>query len=111
MGITGDKKVETPDMPPAISANQDATATPTDLPVHLLAELFPPLQDPEFRDLVRDIKAHGLRSPLVTFNGAILDGSNRYRACIEAGVELVTQEYGGPILSPSCWPLICCGGI
>jgi N6-adenosine-specific RNA methylase IME4 len=84
-----------PSEPSVCPANEEPRALPAGLPGHPLAELFPPLEEHEFRDLVNDIKAHGLRSPMVTLDGAILDGRNRYRACIEADVEPVGQEYSG----------------
>jgi ParB-like chromosome segregation protein Spo0J len=57
------------------------------LEFHALATLFPLLDGAGFDELVADIRAHGLREPVVMFEGKVLDGRNRYRACVEAGVE------------------------
>ena len=60
---------------------------------HKYAQYFPPLEGEEFDQLVADIKTHGLREPIVTFEGKILDGRNRYRACQRAGIEPRFQEF------------------
>lgn len=68
--------------------------------LHPLCTLFPRLAGAEFDSLVADIKANGLRQPIVLLDGMILDGGNRYRACIEAGVKpTFTKFSGGNIVS------------
>ena len=66
-----------------------------DLLPHPLAALFPLLQGPELDALVEDIRANGLRVPIVLHGGKILDGRNRYRACQAAGVEPRFEEFEG----------------
>jgi len=66
------------------------------LEFHPLADIFPLLDGQDFAELVADIKApHGLREPIVMFEGKILDGRNRYRACEAAGVEPTFTVYTG----------------
>lgn len=62
---------------------------------HELSLAFPDMQDAQFKRLAADIRAHGLRHPIVLFDGAILDGRHRYRACIETGVEPHFVEFDG----------------
>lgn len=58
-------------------------------PVHPAANIFPLLQGAEFRDLVRDIKANGIRDPILfDFTGSLVDGRNRLRAAEELGIPL-----------------------
>lgn len=49
----------------------------------------------EFDALVADIQANGQREPIILTEGMILDGGNRYRACIEAGIEPQFMQFGG----------------
>lgn len=63
---------------------------------HPLSELFPLMQGREFDELVADVKANGLREPIWTYDGQILDGRNRWRACEAAGVShRPMREYEG----------------
>ncbi len=65
------------------------------LAFHTLADLFPMIAGEEFDALVADIAAHGLREPIVVYDGRILDGRNRYRACQAAGVDCRFVTYTG----------------
>lgn len=62
---------------------------------HPLAEVFPLIQGAEFDALVEDIRANGLQHPIILHEGMILDGRNRYRACIAAGVPLRFDVFAG----------------
>ena len=62
---------------------------------HEIANIFPVIGGREFDELTADIKAKGLQNPVVLFDGKILDGRNRYRACLAAGVEPEFTEYAG----------------
>ncbi|MEK6608177.1 MAG: ParB N-terminal domain-containing protein [Myxococcota bacterium] len=53
------------------------------------------LDGEEFDALVADIKANGLRVPITIFDGKILDGRNRYRACQAAGVKPRFEKFSG----------------
>ncbi len=64
-------------------------------PHHGFADLLPLIHGPEFDALVDDIREHGLRVPIVLFEGQVLDGRNRLRACRAAGVEPRFEEFGG----------------
>ena len=67
----------------------------TTLEFHPLANIFPLVEGAEFGELVADIREHGLREPVVTFEDKILDGRNRYRACLQAGIEPTFTVYQG----------------
>jgi hypothetical protein len=62
---------------------------------HRLAELFPLLSQPKLREMAEDIREKGLLLPITLYEGKILDGRNRYRACNMAGVEPRFEEYTG----------------
>lgn len=54
---------------------------------HPLSSAFPSLSDAEFAALTRDVEANGVRNPITTLDGEVIDGWHRYRACIELGIE------------------------
>ena len=54
--------------------------------------LIPPLTDDEYMRLERSIIADGVRDPIITWNGTIVDGHNRYRICQEHGIAFKTAE-------------------
>jgi ParB-like chromosome segregation protein Spo0J len=66
-----------------------------ELALHPLCTLFPRLTGAEFAALKADIVANGQREPVVVHEGLVLDGGNRYQACMEAGIEPVLKEYAG----------------
>ncbi len=72
-----------------------AAAAEAELSFHPLADIFPLMEGQSFDLLVRDLREHGLREPIVLHQGRILDGRNRYRACQAAGVEGRYEAYDG----------------
>jgi len=63
--------------------------------LHPLCTLFPRMNGGEFSTLRDDIAANGLRAPIVLHDGMILDGGNRYRACLDAKVEPRFETFSG----------------
>ena len=62
---------------------------------HPLAAIFPLIEGADYDALVEDIAANGLRERIVIYDGMVLDGRNRYRACVDAGVPRQFKEYVG----------------
>jgi ParB-like chromosome segregation protein Spo0J len=62
---------------------------------HELADLFPMMSDSEISDMSKDIKANGQRNPIVMHEGKILDGRNRYAACVMADIDPIEVPFKG----------------
>lgn len=67
----------------------------TDYKLHPLCSLFPRMDADAFNALRNDIDENGLRQPITLYDGMILDGGNRYRACLDVGVTPVFVEFAG----------------
>ena len=62
---------------------------------HPIATVFPLLDEGGVESLSQSIKNQGLLEPILLYEGKILDGRNRYRACMAAGVEVRTADFEG----------------
>lgn len=62
---------------------------------HEYADLFPMMTPLELEALAADVKEHGLRHPITRYQGKILDGRNRLKACEIAGLEPTFADYEG----------------
>jgi hypothetical protein len=63
-----------------------------EIKVHPAAELFPMMSPEEYEGLRDDIHQHGQREKIVLWQGMLIDGRNRLRACIELGIEPEVME-------------------
>lgn len=72
------------------------------LKIHPACSLFPKLSEQDLQALAEDIKANGLLNPIVTLDGQILDGRNRYEACGIAGIKPHFVKWSGQG-SPLAW--------
>lgn len=66
---------------------------PSEIKIHPAANLFPMMGDKEYRELVADIKANGLRQSVMMVGDTretaqIIDGRNRAKALAELGLDL-----------------------
>jgi len=62
---------------------------------HELALIFPPMTEPEFAAFKEDIREHGQHEAIILYEGKILDGLHRYRACQELGREPRVLRFEG----------------
>lgn len=65
------------------------------IPFHPLSNVFPLMGDAELDELAADIKKHGQREPIVRFEDQILDGRNRYNACLKIARKPDIVDYDG----------------
>jgi len=69
--------------------------TETGMNYHEAANAFPMMDEKRFAELKADISERGQIDPITIYEGEILDGRNRYRACVEIGISPKTREYNG----------------
>jgi len=72
---------------------------------HPLACHFPLASQAELVELAESIKTFGQRVAILLFEGKILDGRNRYRACLMASVEPMIDYYRGNEPANVVWAL------
>jgi len=81
---------------PVPDVERTASNKSTSYKAHKLAELVPgEMEDAEFDALVESIKADGQQFPIILFEGQILDGRHRYRACTKLGIAATFKLYTG----------------
>jgi ParB-like chromosome segregation protein Spo0J len=68
---------------------------------HPIAGLFPLLAPTELNELAESIQRSGQRDDIVLFEGLILDGRNRFRACEIAKVKPRTRVFDPKTDGPS----------
>lgn len=66
-----------------------------ELQAHEFANLFPAMPDFDFQELTADIKQYGLFESITTFEGKILDGRHRQKACLKAKVKPNYWKFDG----------------
>lgn len=62
------------------------------LELHPLAEIIPPASPEDFAALVASIQAVGQLEPIRTWQGRVIDGRHRLKACEQLGLEPVLRE-------------------
>ena len=70
---------------------------------HEAANLFRLMNTEEFSRLKASIQEHGLKDAIVLCDGKILDGRNRYRACLELQVNPHFADWDGSYGSPTLY--------
>jgi ParB-like chromosome segregation protein Spo0J len=65
------------------------------LKFHPLCTILPAMTPAANDELEADIVEHGLIDPIITYEGAIIDGRHRYLICRRTGVEPRFEEYTG----------------
>lgn len=66
-----------------------------ELEFHPIADGYPLASPTEYDALQENIRQYGLISPIILYNGKILDGRNRYIACRESDVEPRYETFTG----------------
>lgn len=70
------------------------------LPIHPYCDLFPDIEGEEFGAFVKSIKENGLQVPIDEYGSQVIDGKNRQRACLLAGVTPIYKVWSPPKGTP-----------
>jgi DNA modification methylase len=62
---------------------------------HPAADAWPMMDDQRYEELRADIQTNGQREPITLCDGMILDGRNRYRACVDLCIDPQTRDHDG----------------
>ena len=62
---------------------------------HEYANLFPMMNKDEFKGLIDDIQENGQLLSIIRYESQILDGRNRFRACVALGIDPIVEDYVG----------------
>lgn len=62
---------------------------------HSLSVAFPTMSASEYAELLDSVTDIGVQNPITLFQGQVLDGWNRYRACQELGCDCPEREFDG----------------
>lgn len=74
---------------------EDGSMSEWTVETHEVAHIFPEMDSASFGTLKADIKANGQREPIWIYEGKIVDGRHRYRACCELGVQPQVRTWDG----------------
>jgi hypothetical protein len=65
------------------------------LRLHPLAHAIPQVSEKDFFELAADVKRHGVRNPIIVFDGQVLDGRHRLAIASALKVPLRVMEFEG----------------
>ncbi len=65
--------------------------------IHPICKMFPEMSEDQFQALKEDIRLNGIHEFGLLYEGMVLDGRHRYRACLELGIEMTFGEH-----DPNC---------
>lgn len=64
----------------------------TELRIHPVCSVMPPMSDEDLSALESDVRANGVRVPIITYRGYIIDGRHRYQIARKLGVDCPQHE-------------------
>ena len=64
---------------------------------HPLSEVWGDIPPEQFKEFVKDVRAHGVQEPIVVLDGKVLDGWHRYRAAKETHAKFLERKWSKSI--------------